>query len=254
MNLIVSAKPAKLYPKVYTGASMSKASQIGLGLLAVFGVAGATFAGLVLFSGKPSDRPAERATPKADQPPEPKKPPADAGLDGEAPDTTPPRLSILAPRRQAITMTPKLLLRVRSEEGAKVTVNNKSLKENSPGLFAINLHLKPGSNQLVIEARDKAGNLARDDIQATFVNISRLKGRKGRFKTLMVQLDDVLAAAAESDRQIADLLEQIDETKDTGKKNSLRQKLGAVRGTRREQKQEITKTTGEIDALLAHPK
>jgi hypothetical protein len=170
-------------------------------------------------------------------------------------DTSPPPLRILAPKGHAVTMNPKLILRVKSEPGALVTVDGEALAEHSPGLFAKDLRLQPGRNKLLVLAMDENGNRAHREVLATYAAPARIEDRKDRFLSLMDQLDEIQTAATEIDRRIAELISQMDTPgNNEDKVAALSKELRTIRNTRREIKHEVKKAIAEIDAMLVRNK
>lgn len=183
---------------------------------------------------------------------QPKARPADVPAPPAEPaDTEPPKLTILTPRGHAVVMTPKLLLRVRSEAGARVTAGDKVLSENSPGLFAIDLQLDKGRNQLTVIASDAAGNQRKALVRATFIDPARFEKNKAGFVHLLEQLDEVRSAAAELDRRISELVAQLDDATHTDQISQLSRELREIRSSRSQIETEVGRAIQEIDTLLA---
>lgn len=186
--------------------------------------------------------------------PEAADPPKTPDPDLAALDESPPALRILAPRGHAVTMNPKLILRVKSDPGAQVTVDGETLAEHSPGLFAKDLRLQPGRNKLLVLAMDENGNRAHREVLATYIDPARFEDRKDRFLSLMDQLDEIQAAASEIDRRIAELISQMDTPGNEDKVAALSKELRTIRNTRREIQREVKKAIAEIDTLLVKNK
>ena len=166
-------------------------------------------------------------------------------------DTQPPPLRVLTPRGHAVVMTPKLLLRVKSEPGAQVAVNQKPLAEHSKGLFALNLRLNKGRNRLTVTARDEAGNQRQAVVTATFIDPQRFQKNKAGFVHLLEQLDEVRASAAELDRRISQIVAKLDDPAHADKVSLLSLELREIRATRGQIEEEVGKAIQEIDTLLA---
>ena len=74
-------------------------------------------------------------------------------------DRTPPYLIILEPRESDIIRNNRLLLRGESEAGAGVEFAGKTLALRPDGSFEAEIEAKPGTNRVVVAARDQAGNV-----------------------------------------------------------------------------------------------
>ena len=76
-------------------------------------------------------------------------------------DSTPPYLIILEPEEGDIIRNNKLLLRGESEAGAGVEFAGMPLALRADGSFEAEIEAKPGTNRVVVAARDQAGNVTR---------------------------------------------------------------------------------------------
>jgi hypothetical protein len=75
-------------------------------------------------------------------------------------DREPPELAVLAPQTKSVVRAGRVLVRGRSENGARVFVNGKAVALAGDGEFSYLTPLKEGANVIVIEAVDAAGNTA----------------------------------------------------------------------------------------------
>ncbi len=91
------------------------------------------------------------------------------GLEGAAGEARPitvrrdldaPRLVLLSPSSKGTIKTDRILVRGRSETGARVFVNGKPVAVEADGSFSQKAALKEGVNVIVVEAVDPAGNTA----------------------------------------------------------------------------------------------
>jgi hypothetical protein len=143
-----------------------------------------------------------------------------------------------------------LPIRARSEAGARVSVNNKPLKELRAGVFSGSVQLKPGENRLEFSAQDAVGNASSAAVRVTFVEPKRIRKVKTRFTTLLDQLEEVRSTAEDIDRRTEIIISRIEDLANAETVNRLSQELREIRNTRRDLQKEIEKAIGEIDGLL----
>ncbi len=73
-------------------------------------------------------------------------------------DHTPPVLSVQ--KLPKVVRRPTIMLRGKTEPGAKIYIEGKRVNVNQDGSFRHRVDVKPGASLIVVEAVDAAGNIA----------------------------------------------------------------------------------------------
>ncbi len=89
-------------------------------------------------------------------------------------DKTPPFLVLHAPVQEQEIRETSIEVAGRTEPGATITLNGEPVTVGNDGWFATELALVDGTNQLVLEARDSAGNIRRTERLLDFFGIPEL--------------------------------------------------------------------------------
>ena len=84
-------------------------------------------------------------------------------------DTTPPYLLVTAPTKDEVVRDSIITLAGEAEPGATVVAKGNTLKLDPTGGFRSWIPLSLGPNALSVEARDKAGNVARQKLKVTYL-------------------------------------------------------------------------------------
>ena len=84
-------------------------------------------------------------------------------------DTTPPYLLVTAPTNDAVVRDSIITLTGEAELGATVLVQGNIIKLDPTGSFQYWVPLSLGPNALSVEARDKAGNVTRQELKVTYL-------------------------------------------------------------------------------------
>ncbi|MBI5495058.1 MAG: hypothetical protein HY904_08515 [Deltaproteobacteria bacterium] len=73
-------------------------------------------------------------------------------------DDQPPALHVVSPMPRTFATRPAVTLEGTTDRGASVWLNGRALDVDATGAFVVHLGLRPGTNELHLEARDSAGN------------------------------------------------------------------------------------------------
>ncbi|VAV94839.1 hypothetical protein MNBD_ACTINO02-2281, partial [hydrothermal vent metagenome] len=76
----------------------------------------------------------------------------------EVRDEEPPRLEITSPDSGAVTSRSHILIKGVTEPGAKVSIGDQRVEVGEEGHWRIEVKLREGRNEIVVVARDAAGN------------------------------------------------------------------------------------------------
>ncbi len=89
-------------------------------------------------------------------------------------DQTPPYLVLEAPPEGHLSREPRVAVAGRTESGASLMLNGEPIQVGHDGRFAVEQPLDEGANELLLEARDPAGNLSRVERILHFSQTQRL--------------------------------------------------------------------------------
>jgi len=168
------------------------------------------------------------------------------------PDTEPPPLAILAPAARAFLTRRPVVVRVRSEPSARVTAGGEPLREGAAGVFAGELDLDPGAQEIRFTAVDAAGNRRQATLRVTVVALERLQGNRKRFQGLLHKLEELRDLAGELDHRIGGLLRDV-QTAPPETIESLSAELRYVYRTREALEAEVERAIRELEASLPGP-
>jgi len=99
---------------------------------------------------------------------------SERGFFNVAQDTTAPFLQLTTPEDGAIVRESFARVTGTTEKGATLSLNGKAVPVAANGLFESESLLKDGANEIILEARDRAGNVSRIRRNLTYVADSRV--------------------------------------------------------------------------------
>ncbi len=121
------------------------------------------------------------------------------------PDDTPPLLAVATPASQVFTVDRTVTIQGATEADATLTLAGRRVTLNQRGEFIHEAPLKEGRNELVLEARDAAGNPRRHTVVAVRLPARLKENLEPRLQRLQRSLDE-LAALSEHESQAAEEL------------------------------------------------